>query len=138
MKLSDFRALIPSWLFFDDISAGCQVFTRNSYSVESLGEWKAFLEPRPRRFWHLFLNSYGNLRLFANSTFERLLSESQDLLAEPQAIRKSESYDSCRKLVCALSGVQLGNFYQFKIRSRLDDNVSSEYQDAFMSEIHRV
>jgi|GEM_PF-1213064 len=134
---SDFKALLPSWLFFDDLGAGCHVFWRSGDETRGLGEWQTAFAPEPRRVWHLLHNPSSNFRLFALSSFERLLEESQSHLASPSSLLESENYQICLRLLanhCAGNARCL----QFRILARLADDPSRGFEEAFVSSVHEI
>ena len=139
MRLSDFRALIPSWLFFDDIGSGCELWIRSGKSEATLGEWRKPFVPIPRRTQNLIHNPKGNLRLYVLSNFERLLLESQEHLMSPESFERAEVYAQCLEHVKAEVGGEA--FCQFRIVARLEDEASIEprnREDAFVSRVHKV
>ncbi len=135
--LSLFRALIPTWNFFDEISAGSQVFFR-SKEKEEWGEWRPLFASRPRHLGHLFINPQTNYQLLAQNAFDRLLSESQEYLEKPKSFSQSLSYQLCSRIARdeiqdACEGLEF-SYYQFKIQARLMDSDHAQKQDAFVSE----
>ena len=76
MPIGFFRALLPSWRFFDRAVASPQLFVR----VEE-GAWRAFdLGPRP--WWTPVFAPEANLALAYASAVERLVQELGELALE--------------------------------------------------------
>jgi len=99
LRLSDFRALIPSWLFFDDATEGLVIEVRVAEDITKPGPWeRAF--PRLRRHLLALLHSpEANLQLYRVSCFEALLAESQEHLEHPENLIPSERYQLCLQLL---------------------------------------
>jgi hypothetical protein len=68
--LQNFRALLPSWKFFDRVG----VIPTFSYRADQ-NEWILWSPRAPRGWSTLFLNSNGNLELAKVSHLERVLGE---------------------------------------------------------------
>jgi len=126
LRLSDFRVLIPSWLFFDDVDEGFEVWVRMPTSISDLGEWMPALAPAPRGVLQLFHNPQGNLRLYQLSCFERLLSESQNFLENPALFAQHPSYRLGLEIF--KDAYPEARRFQFRIRSKA--------ADAFISSVH--
>ena len=139
MRLSDFRALVPSWLFFDDIGSGCELWIRSGLAPDALSEWRNPLDQLPRRPWNLFHNPQGNWRLYLLSSFERLLLESQEHFADPASFVQTDIYGLC---VEHLKPFVLGDtYFQFKISAALEGSAPdnrSVSEDAFVSQVHKT
>ncbi len=127
LYLSLFRVLIPSWKFFDDFGQGFQPQFRFGQNSQNLGEWQPFLASEPRRLHHLFLNARGNERLLTASTFERLISESQDYLDTPNAFLNTATYKIGERLVREQIP-QTASHFQFRI-------VGMNSEDVFVSKV---
>lgn len=138
LKAFELRALVPTWFFFDELGAGCQVFVRSGIHVKDLGPWQVAFPPTPRKAWQLFFNPDGNFRLFALANFERLLREAQFHLSNPEALEGSESYDHCRSLLRESGLPKSHRFAQFKICARLEGDPTAEFSDALVSRVHEI
>lgn len=99
IRLSDFRALLPSWLFFDDASEGLVVELRSAQDIAHPGPWERAFPRTRRHLFDLFHSPEANFQLYRVSCFEALLVESQEHLSDPQALAQSESYQLCLRLL---------------------------------------
>ena len=117
IRLADFRALVPSWLFFDDATEGLVIELRVAEDLGRPGPWeKAF--PRIRRKpLDLVHSPETNLQLYRISCFESLLVESQEHLQDPEGLSRTEIYKLCLQLVRAQRPE--ASFLQFRIGEAL-------------------
>jgi hypothetical protein len=130
MRFSDFRALIPTWLLFDDVGSGCRVQARIGDSPSALGPWFAVLAPTARGVWQLLHNPEENLRLHAIGLFERLVEESQEHLDAPEGVPELSTYKTCLSLLRHDVALPRGRWLQFRVQSRSED--------VFISALHEV
>ncbi len=139
------RALIPSWRFFDQLETIPHLFLRLSIDGESFDAWQnCFRKTSPdenNRNWKtFFFNANGNLRLAEISLVERLLSEVQDLSADSSSLSKSVSYRLVEHLVRAraleVQGSTSPVFFQFRIQ--VESLKTSHSEEALVSLVHEV
>ncbi|MEO5666571.1 MAG: hypothetical protein ABIR96_00790 [Bdellovibrionota bacterium] len=135
MKFSDFKALVPRWIFFDGFGAACRVELRFGETREELGPWIEAFTPVERTAWQLFHNPRGNLRLFAISSFERFIVEAQQYLEDPDVFAKSETYAVCMALLKEHVTFPHSGFFQFKVQAVLENEDMAGLQDAFVSSV---
>lgn len=69
------RLIVPSWSFFDELGASCQVKYRYGESVISLknSKWIDLTIPLSRGFKNFFHNPQENFYLFTIGIFENLM-----------------------------------------------------------------
>jgi hypothetical protein len=91
-EMNLFRALIPSWRFFDGFeSVTALQFRVISDEGQESGAWKAALPlNEARSFGAIFFNPKGNLRLACLSLVERLMEE-DELTTESVSYRLVEN-----------------------------------------------
>jgi hypothetical protein len=104
-----FKALFPSWKFFDE-SADTPVLLFRLVNEE---EWRICV-PHPQKHWyHLFYNPEGNLYLAYHSHIQQLLGELTNASElESQRFHEHISYNICEHFVRSRS---LSSDFQFKI-----------------------
>ncbi|MET0287582.1 MAG: hypothetical protein ABW352_24050 [Polyangiales bacterium] len=95
------RILLPSWRFFDSVSAPLALW------VESDGRWREVVFPHQ---YGLFCNPRGNLSLLLYSTLERLLVELSEDPVNPEQLT---SYLLVQNLAARDAGAHA---YRFEIR----------------------
>jgi hypothetical protein len=101
IRLSDFRALVPSWLFFDDATEGLEIELRVAEEIDKPGPWETAFPRIDRNLADLFHSPEANLQLYRVSCFESLLVQSQEHLHDPASLASSEIYQLCLQLVRA-------------------------------------
>lgn len=77
--LQAFRALFPTWRFFDDLAPSPQLFVRVSSDGTQFDGWRSVGSKCKRAWWRLIINPGGNLSLAAASLLERLEIETSSL-----------------------------------------------------------
>jgi hypothetical protein len=117
IRLSDFRALVPSWLFFDDATEGLLIELRVAEDPGKPGPWEKAFPGIARNVLHLFHSPEANLQLYRISCFESLLVESQEHLQDPESLARTEIYQLCLQLVRAQRPET--RFLQFRIGEAL-------------------
>lgn len=134
IRLSDFRALIPSWFFFDDVVEDRRVWVR--FADKSLGalskkpeaklsEWELLFENRLQlSWWQIFHLPEWNRELYCRACFETLLHHSQNYLKTPSSFVCHESYLQCLAIVME----------RFSSRSTVQFRIGH----LFISSIHEV
>lgn len=130
--LAFLSVLIPNWRFFDDMGAHPKVY----FKLSTQQEWNEVFAPQKRHPWNLIFNPRGNLRLVSISAFERLLQESQDYLAKPEAFFSTQSYLLCLRILRDEVCLPPAASFQFKICAYLSEG--SLLQDAFVSGVHHL
>ncbi len=136
-RLAFFRALLPSWKFFDHAGPPYQLFCRFKSDAQDWGEWSA-LPHAPARGWTtLFLNARGNQRLAYATAIEELLYDA----TEVENARELEALVSYR-LVARIALEQApfpqpkGLALQFKISARDESGLVRD--DALISKVHEA
>lgn len=115
-----FRALIPSWRFFDHPSDEAQLLYRlQRAGTASWGEWRdAFPAPAPRGVLSLFHNPEGTLRLALYNLLERSLAEINEA-PSAESFAEGATYGLLVNWVSRLTeGTHVKNKFQFKIVTR--------------------
>lgn len=121
-SLKLFRALVPSWGFFDRAGAVPHLFYRirepQTDSSSSFGEWKNALTPAPARRWYnLIFNPQGGEFLAYHSLLQQLIDD-LDEWDENQIDRfhESVSFRLIENLAIARIPNKNSDFqYQFKL-----------------------
>lgn len=131
-----FRALFPSWKFFDDPGAVPHLFVRVAAQHE-YGTWRACLAQPRRRPWHILINVEANFYLAACAVLEHLLSDLEELSDEVPA-QDLVSYRLVRNLVCEELRAYNESVarYQFKITLAVPGSGVGE--DVLISPSYRV
>jgi hypothetical protein len=141
-----FRALFPSWRFFEDLASLPQLKFRTSFPE---GPWVECIPPHHRNAGAVFLNASGNLRHACNSLVEQTVSDIAELtdltpVQEVENAHQNFSDSVSYRLTCELvryqllnaHGVASGTPFQFKITSA--EAASSEQQNVLVSLVHEV
>lgn len=116
-----FRALLPSWRFFEDFDEAPTLYFRYASGTEQLREWERCLKRPNRRLAGLFFNPDTNYVLAAGSVVQQLLSEVNDLAhTDTASIEKLVSYQLTKSLV-QFELPQLADRFQFKISGVSED-----------------
>lgn len=142
-----FRAWIPSWRFFETLSAQPVLFFRvtaaNDANAEAgAGEWQLALKRPPRSLFSIFLNAEGNLHLACYTLLDQLEEDISELTpAELEVFPQSPSYQLVQNLVCFLLKERLqltvGTRYQFKISRSLPSD-QPVFEDILVSPVHTL
>ena len=153
-----FRALFPSWRFFDDVGHVPQLLCRLGPTPDQLGPWRICVPNRTNRtelkgfVGSLFLNPQGNLRMACNSLVEQLMSDLGDFEVEagpgPGPCDESQfvdtvSYQLTRDLVrywaLRAHGGQPGWFSQFRVLFEgPQGEEGKEGEEALVSLVHEL
>ncbi|MBP7843304.1 MAG: hypothetical protein KA116_00685 [Proteobacteria bacterium] len=136
-----FRALLPSWIFFDRFGYSPRLLYRLKTHQYEFGEWMECPKTKKRNLLNLFINPDGNLYLAKQTLLETLVNESQEI-SEKQShnILNSSTY----KLVCewvrglAKANDTLKHSFQFKIIAKLDAETDNSEEDVFISIEHAI
>lgn len=140
--LSLFRALFPSWRFFEDTTEVPVLFYRVAASNEKFGQWRPGLK-KPNRHWYsIFLNPEGNLFLAYVGLLEQLLHDAAEIPPEQaERLADSVSYQLTKNLVLQqiLETHRSENLrFQFKICSLLQGASEDKLEDALISATHQA
>ncbi len=130
-----FRALFPSWRFFEDFDEAPALYIRFSELTQNeLGQWLKCLG-RPRRLAiGLFYSPEANYVLAAGSLVQQLLSEIQDCTdTDSRAIESLVSYQLMKNLVRFHLPSEASR-YQFKIAGVIEDLLISPVYEARSAE----
>jgi hypothetical protein len=134
-SLSLFRALFPSWRFFDELGSVSRLYYRTGENADSLGSWRKCVVADKRTWSALFLNPAGNFHLAENTLIDQLSDEleaAQENGAPP--IEASVSF----RLVLNLVRRQIFSplLFQFKI-TQLDQGESAAREaDVLISAVY--
>lgn len=131
-----FRALVPSWRFFDSRLDALALYYRFGPDEDRLSPYHPALKPHGTRGWgSLFLNPHENLRLAACSAVEILIQEAhQTLEAEVERIEQSVSYQIVLRIArqelrrSQQSSVNHPKIIQFKITAEEDLLISKVHE----------
>lgn len=123
------RALIPSWRFFDDIGPAVRLQYKSDTSP-----WLPFFSNQYERHWYqLFINAQGNLRMAVHSLVERLASEIGEIKdGHEQEISSSVTYRLLENAVRLQLKENKTATKNFQFRILLDD------ETMFISAQHEV
>lgn len=133
-RLALFRALLPSWKFFDRTDVPHALYFRHHRGTEPWSEWREALPPRPHGFATLFLNPRGNDRLALASIVEEVLHDAERA-ADPSELESQVSYRLLVRLAHLQSPASDGAV-QFKV-SYVNDQREA-FEDALVSKVHRA
>lgn len=137
-----FRALLPSWIFFDRFGYSPRLLYRLKTKQRDFGEWIECPNTKKRTLLNFFFNPEGNLYLAKQSLLEMLINETQELSDKhEQEILNSTTY----KLICEwvrrlakANDVNNKHSFQFKIVAKLDTEADNVEEDAFISIEHDI
>ena len=138
-----FRALFPSWRFFEDLVALPLLEYRVAKTGTELGPWQMALDKPGRKLSSLFVNAEGTLYLACNGVLQQLESDIGELSAPaPETFEDSVSFQLVKNLVrfeLSKHNVLLsGSKFQFKI-SRREPGAPDNHSEMFvMSKIYEV
>ncbi len=126
-SLGLFKALFPSWRFFEDVGPSPRLFHRtigrDVLDVDTCEvPWTDTLPPQPRGPGALFLNARGNLRFTGGSVLDQLVAEIGDLpdaaLGTFEAVEGLVAYRLVQRMVVERLGPDVG---AYQIRVVLDE-----------------
>jgi hypothetical protein len=116
-----FRALLPSWRFFEDFDEAPTLYIRYNSKDRELGEWYKCLNRPNRRLYNALYNPQANYVLAAGSLVQHLLSEVNELPeTNSDAIATLVSYQLTQNLVKYHLPAQADR-YQFKVSGVSED-----------------
>lgn len=127
-----FRALVPSWRFFQEIDPVPWLSFRSAAAGAELGEWREALLPGPRTLASLFVNGEGNLRLAEHGVVEALLAELDGRTHEEA--QHLVAYQRVHAMLVRELGTDVER-YQFRLVA--SDGASPD-EEVFRSEVHRL
>ena len=93
-NFANWRALVPSWKFFDEIGPGFELQFRLTKNSQDLAEdWQWAKITTARRPWSLFFNPQQNLIFALDSLVDRIVIETQSHDSQTQFdFEKSVTY----------------------------------------------
>jgi hypothetical protein len=118
-----FRALLPSWRFFEDFDEAPTLYFRHGQRdlSQDLEPWSKCLNRPARRFYHVLYSPEANYIHAAGSLVQHLLSEVNDLQeTNSQAIEGLVSYQLAKNLV-KYHLPEKATRYQFKVSGVSED-----------------
>ena len=135
-----FRALLPSWRFFEDICEIPLLEFRVSRNGEDWSSWNRCIESPPREIKSLLFNAEGNLRLAYHSLVQQLeadLQEADD--NHPELFLNSVSYLLTKNLVISRirNDADFGEViqFQFKVTNIMPGVIEKQTDDILISPI---
>jgi len=134
-----FRALMPSWRFFEDVGA-LPVLEHRCFEGGEPSSWERTLPPQPRSGSHLFFNPLGNLQFAKHSAVELLFSDAQELEIQLKNRPRSVlSYELVARLVAIQkmesSALDLAAQKDAQFQFRMIED-QSPFDLLFLSEVH--
>jgi hypothetical protein len=137
-----FRALLPSWIFFDRFGYSPKLLYRLKNHQKEFGEWIECPKTKKRNLLNFFINPDGNLYLAKQTLLETLINETQEISDKlSHNILESTTY----KLICEWTrGLAKANdaenilSFQFKIVAQLDTERDNAEEDVFISIEHAI
>lgn len=112
--LTLFRVLVPSWRFFDGVSAHPTLTVRIAEpGTDAFGPWTTLLPPPRHHWWHVVWNPAGNLSFASHSLLGRLRSDLEEL--DPDDDRPDDAQRDAADLV---SYQLVVNLVRWWLRSR--------------------
>ena len=142
-----FRALFPSWRFFENLDEVPRVRYRllsyDDDSKKKSEEWQEAVVPAPRSFGSIFLNPKDGLRMASQSLVEQFMTDVAELPKDGK-VEALISYDLVLRLVryqlrAHLPLVSQSQRFQFKVVSVTPGiNESMRGEDLLLSAIHEV
>lgn len=136
--LSLFRALLPSWRFFEQVQPAPQLLCRFGSCDAELGPWHGLLPTEAGMPARVLLNARGNLRLACVSVMEQLEEQlaTRDQVSDPTALT---AYQLVRLIAVdqlrALPAARGARCFQFCIAHPSADAVG-EIEHSLVSAIH--
>lgn len=116
-----FRALLPSWRFFEDFDEAPTLYFRYATEAEEMRKWEKCLRRPNRRVTGLLFNPETNFVLAAGSVVQQLISEVSDLTdTDTDSVEKLISYQLTQSLV-QFQLPQIADRYQFKVSGVSED-----------------
>jgi hypothetical protein len=130
-----FRALLPSWRFFEDFDEAPALYYRSSAGAEDLGEWRRCLEKPRREFLNLLYNPRANYVLAAGSVVQHLLSEIDDTSqTDSHAIESLVSYQLTKNLIT----YQIEKSHSDASTTRYQFKISGVTEDILISPVYEL
>lgn len=122
-----FRALFPSWRFFDRTGEVPRLEARRTQ--DSTPQWKEVIPPRPRPLTAWVFNPAGNRDFALHTLVGQLVSDLQDTPdATPEAILTTVSYTLVKNLVESRMPMMAdGEEYQFRLVALGPDHSTEEF-----------
>lgn len=136
--ISLFRALLPSWRFFDRAGDVVHLSYRIMDDQGQPGEWLRHPRPPPRPWKALVHNPEGNLFLASQATVDRLADELSAFAEDPSRLSQTVSYRVVEEMVrfeIRRTGVPSGRVFQFKLGVARGENPAD---DLLLSTDHEV
>ena len=139
-----FRALFPSWRFFEDSGRVPILYWRYSKDRSSLGDWVPTLKCRKRHWWHLFLNPQGNYQFACKTLLHQLVSDINDLESEfdQDAVKRLISFELVKNLVIYELSRSFKNsgplHFQFKVTATPSELTKGATDDILVSETYEA
>jgi hypothetical protein len=110
-----FRALLPSWRFFEDFDEAPALYFRHGNVKQELSTWSKCLQRPERCFYNAIYSPQANYVLAAGSLVQHLLSEIEDLPdTDNRSVEGLVSYQLVRNLVRFHLPAESRD-YQFKV-----------------------
>lgn len=122
-RLSLFRALFPSWRFFDRLEHVPKIFVRMHSGDGNWSEWTPLFQRWSRSVVNLFFNPQGNLEFAFHSLTEQLISD----LNEADLTKKKEQ-DFSETVSCRLAERMVRLMVTERFSSQVDQGAKSEFQ----------
>ncbi len=135
-----FRALFPSWRFFDRVETYSLLFVRFSENETELKEWTKILTPPKRSLINLFFNPEGNYFLAANSLVTQCLEDINELNEEGiKNIELQPGYCMLKNLVeYELKKLGKIKYYQFKVKDFAAGVENTALEDRLVSKVFQL
>jgi len=129
------RVLVPSWRFFDAISAPPDLLARVAGPDGVFGPWLTVLATPPRSWWNVAWHPNGNLSLACRSLVDRLANEADALVADA-SVDGLVTYQLVLDLVrVSLPGADGATLVQFKLSDGPWPD-QPEAEDLLVSAVH--
>lgn len=134
-----FRALLPSWRFFEDFDEASTLYLRHGYESDELGPWSKCLARPRRRIYNALYNPQANYILAAGSVVQQLLSEVNELpeASTSAAVENLVSYQLAKNLV-RFHLPSEAKLYQFKVSGVSEDLLISPIYEVACESVSNV
>ncbi len=140
---ANWRALLPSWKFFDDVGPGYDMEYRFGTDNDSLTPWCNARPPVHPLPWNLFFNPTQNLIHALDSLLERVVFETQSLSSTAATgFEKSVSYGLVLNWARMCVSTTGGDFvFQFRICTRVysqEKTKTAVREEILLSLVHPI
>jgi hypothetical protein len=142
-KISFFRALFPSWRFFEEYGRVPELYLRTRDQSGPWGQWQTVFNPSKRGFCALVINPSENLRLACHTLLDHTIADLNEFTdLDTNRFSETASYglvlELTRTSLISQNLIKPGQIFQFKISAPLPGQESFTSVEALVSLEHFI